>query len=285
MKKEKLIQADIEVRAEELLKSLLAYKHAVNGYHYGWDCDKDNPKKYIQADIKTLIPFISALEAMRDASKLLPERTTFRLADNEYPLTVKHHLHRELECKAFDIAISLCQPIVSKLLLKIKDIEKRRIIEQGGWEEVKKYQIQLAKALENKGANRKNNQKRIDIILKLEKENKELRKRLDNWIYELAYYTEDEVATPKGVKRFIEESLEKKQQEIEDLKLSMKSFVEHHEAECKDYEAKLSKKPKPLSRDNIFIEHIQSHLKEGQEVICKICGKSANAIVAEQERE
>lgn len=27
-----------------------------------------------------------------------------------------------------------------------------------------------------------------------------------------------------------------------------------------------------------FIEHIQAHLKPGQEVICKICGKSAKAI-------
>jgi len=50
----KPIQADIEVRAEELLKNLLAYKHAVNGYHYGWELDKDNPKKYIQADIEMI---------------------------------------------------------------------------------------------------------------------------------------------------------------------------------------------------------------------------------------
>ena len=41
-------------RAEELLKNLLAYKHAVNGYHYGWELDKDNPKKYIQADIEMI---------------------------------------------------------------------------------------------------------------------------------------------------------------------------------------------------------------------------------------
>lgn len=33
-----------------------------------------------------------------------------------------------------------------------------------------------------------------------------------------------------------------------------------------------------------FIEHIQAHLKPGQEVICKICGKSAKAI-AEYEGE
>jgi len=27
-----------------------------------------------------------------------------------------------------------------------------------------------------------------------------------------------------------------------------------------------------------FVEHIQSHLQSGQEVICKICGKSVKAI-------
>mgnify|MGYP001587478626 CR=1 FL=1 len=32
-------------------------------------------------------------------------------------------------------------------------------------------------------------------------------------------------------------------------------------------------------RDGKFIAHIQSHLTEGQEVICKICGKTAKEIV------
>ena len=44
-------------------------------------------------------------------------------------------------------------------------------------------------------------------IRRLEKENRELRKRLEDWIYELAYYTEDEVATPKGVRKFVENLL------------------------------------------------------------------------------
>ena len=35
------------------------------------------------------------------------------------------------------------------------------------------------------------------------------------------------------------------------------------------------------SKDNIFINHIQSHLKKGEEVICKICGKTAKEIIAE----
>jgi len=33
-------------------------------------------------------------------------------------------------------------------------------------------------------------------------------------------------------------------------------------------------------KDSVFIKHIQNHLTEGQEVICKICNKSAEEIVA-----
>lgn len=33
------------------------------------------------------------------------------------------------------------------------------------------------------------------------------------------------------------------------------------------------------SKDDIFIRHIQTHLQEGQAVICKICGKSVESIV------
>jgi hypothetical protein len=42
--------------------------------------------------------------------------------------------------------------------------------------------------------------------------------------------------------------------------------------------------PKPLREDRIFINHIQSHLKEGEEVICKICGKTAK-VICENEKE
>lgn len=56
------------------------------------------------------------------------------------------------------------------------------------------------------------------IVNKLLKENKELRNRLDNWIYKLAYYTEDEVATPKGVKKFVGKALDDKVKEIDDLR-------------------------------------------------------------------
>ena len=36
-----------------------------------------------------------------------------------------------------------------------------------------------------------------------------------------------------------------------------------------------------LRKDNIFINHIQEHLKKGQKVVCKICGKTAKEIVDE----
>jgi len=35
-----------------------------------------------------------------------------------------------------------------------------------------------------------------------------------------------------------------------------------------------------VEKDDIFISHIKSHLKEGQEVVCKICGQSAKEIIA-----
>ena len=38
------------------------------------------------------------------------------------------------------------------------------------------------------------------------------------------------------------------------------------------------------SKDDIFIKHIQKHLKEGQEVICKICGKTAKEIQKQEEK-
>lgn len=36
------------------------------------------------------------------------------------------------------------------------------------------------------------------------------------------------------------------------------------------------------SRDDIFIRHIKAHLSEGQEVICKICGKPAREIIEDE---
>ena len=38
---------------------------------------------------------------------------------------------------------------------------------------------------------------------------------------------------------------------------------------------------KKQKADDIFIQHIQNHLLNGQEVICKICGKTAKEIINE----
>ena len=39
-----------------------------------------------------------------------------------------------------------------------------------------------------------------------------------------------------------------------------------------------------LSKDTVFIDHIKSHLTEGQEVVCKICGKTADEITKAKSR-
>jgi len=38
----------------------------------------------------------------------------------------------------------------------------------------------------------------------------------------------------------------------------------------------------PPPADDVFIAHIQSHLKPGQEVVCKICGRTAKEICGEK---
>ena len=46
----------------------------------------------------------------------------------------------------------------------------------------------------------------------------------------------------------------------------------------------LTLKVKPVvTDDDVFIQHIQSHLKPDQEVVCKICGKTAREIIALKE--
>jgi len=42
----------------------------------------------------------------------------------------------------------------------------------------------------------------------------------------------------------------------------------------------MNKKDELMLADETFIQHIESHLKKGEEVVCKICGKTANSIVA-----
>jgi len=39
-----------------------------------------------------------------------------------------------------------------------------------------------------------------------------------------------------------------------------------------------------IHRDDIFINHIKSHLKDGEFVLCKICGKSAEEIIKENKQ-
>ena len=39
------------------------------------------------------------------------------------------------------------------------------------------------------------------------------------------------------------------------------------------------------SKDNIFINHIQSHLESNQKVICKICGKTATEIIEKESND
>ena len=79
-----------------------------------------------------------------------------------------------------------------------------------GGTEIVLYEIEI----ERDERNIKTLQRTISAL----KENKELHNRLEDWIYELAYYTEDEVATPKGVKKFIGKALEDKVKEIDDLR-------------------------------------------------------------------
>ena len=80
------------------------------------------------------------------------------------------------------------QPILNKLLKENKELTKER------------------NDFQNQAGARK-------------RENKELRKRLDDWIYQLAYYTEDEVATPQGVKKFIGNLLKLLEQYKFDIKV------------------------------------------------------------------
>ena len=83
-----------------------------------------------------------------------------------------------------------------------------------------------------------------------------LQNRLNDWIYELAYYTEDEVATPVGVKKFVGKALEDKVKEIKELlklkeallKGSVKALKERDTVKYKLEE--LQKEVKELREEN-----------------------------------
>jgi len=131
---------------------------------------------------QSLERIISSLEAMRDAGDMLP-------CKKPHLGWCGIHLAGSCTCGLQDREemLALCTPVVAKLL-----------------EENKGLPIEYRE------------------IKKLEKENKELHKRLNDWIYELAYYTEDEVATPVGVKKFVGKAIEDKVKEIKELREEIK---------------------------------------------------------------
>lgn len=60
-----------------------------------------------------------------------------------------------------------------------------------------------------------------------------------------------------------------------ELANSLRVKVERHEKALEGEPGQDS----TATNDRAFIEHIQQHLKPGQEVICKICGKTAEEII------
>jgi len=103
MKKEKSIQADIEVLKELESSKLLTNCHS-------------NLEKYQKA----LTSAISWGEAMRDAGDMLPEIEVDNLLRKL--CSTRHILSLIPEIR--DRIRDLCQPIVSKLLLRIKELRE-----------------------------------------------------------------------------------------------------------------------------------------------------------------
>jgi len=70
----------------------------------------------------------------------------------------------------------------------------------------------------------------------------------------------------------------------EELERIIREFVPHEASYCVEglasaiLSAGYVKRDK-IGIDEIFIKHIQAHLQPGQEVVCKICGKTANSII------
>jgi len=158
MKKEKSIQADIEVLQSEIF--------TLSQYLKDKEMEQLHGERFRKM-IKALTSAISWGEAMRDKPEMkLAGRTV---------------------CKKCN---EIFQPILNKALKENKELKA----------EAKMGNIPYKEAI------------------RLQKDNKVLRKRLDDWIYELAYYTEDEVATPEGVKKFVGKALEDKVKEIKELR-------------------------------------------------------------------
>jgi len=91
------------------------------------------------------------------------------LKENKELLKKIKELEKEVKERYCDVntecwAMECIRKELAKKILEIKDIEKKRIIEQGGWEEVKKYQAELAKVLkENKDKVKENDDLREQL--------------------------------------------------------------------------------------------------------------------------
>ena len=107
---------------------------------------------------------------------------------------------------------------VHKFIARIKALQAQIDDDKDGCIEDCSYCIALQQEIDALQAEAKLGNIPYKEAITLKKENKALRDRLDDWIYELAYYTEDEVATPKGVKKFVGKALEDKTKEIDDLR-------------------------------------------------------------------
>ena len=132
---------------------------------------------------------------------------------------------------------------------------------------------------------------------------KGLEVRIEDWIHELAYYTEEKVATPKGVKKFIGKALDDKVKEIKELREENKELKimlvdlqeAYNEPKTQPNALKASEvKPKPLSKsrieeilhNEIWTTFEQESRPYGMRAVS--IKKAAEAIVthiAEQERE
>ena len=82
-------------------------------------------------------------------------------------------------------------------------------------------------------------------------------------------YADKIAKKPQSPKVFIERAEPLTREGIRAICMSDEDYEKYRKDKTRDTQ----------SQDNIFIRHIQSHLKEGEEVICKICEKTAKEII------
>jgi len=166
-------------------------------------------------DKKIFTRVVSHLEAMRDASDMLPEKKVVKHEEGCFCPYVDDKYLCEHNAEVHNQAIDACQVVVAKLLKENKELQQQL------------HEYKLAATAE------------ADKVDELTKENKSLNRQLDddedgcvedcvivhslkdrlnNWIHELAYYTEEDIATPKGTKKFIGKALDDKVKEIDNLR-------------------------------------------------------------------